>query len=86
MLLRNGGNKCFKVDVTADMVLLIQYTSPDLKTNNDREDRGAMTGSDGDEEAEERTKPIYDHRRTKVCRCRYGLLFLIARSSAPHDD
>ena len=68
MVLRNGGNKCFKVDVTADMVLLVKYTAPDLKMN-DSEDRRAMTGSDGDEE--ERTNSIYDQDRyrrpIKVC-------------------
>lgn len=64
MLLRNGGNKCFKVDVTSDMVLLVQYEAPDLKMNDDGEDaadqRQRRTGSDGNEDSQGRYHTHYD--------------------------
>ena len=79
LVLKNGGNKCFKVDVTAEMVLLVKYSAPDLRANSDEQDeearRRAMTGSDGNEggEPKDRYNTIYHqdnekfHRPVKVC-------------------
>ena len=53
-VLKNGGNKCVKVDITRDLVVVVDYVAPDLQMvdpeENDSMKRRSMTGSDGDEE------------------------------------
>ena len=38
IMLKNAGNKCFKVDVTTDMVLLVDFEAPDLVMGDRRAD------------------------------------------------
>lgn len=53
-VLKNGGNKCIKVDITRDLVVLLDFVAPDLQMvdpeENETMKRRAMTGHDGDEE------------------------------------
>lgn len=56
-IIKNGGNKCMKVDVVRDMILLVDYDAPDLVVDPRR-----LAGADGDEEVE------YGRgRKRKVC-------------------
>lgn len=59
-VLRNGGNKCFKVDVTSDMVLIVQYEAPDLVQREDNKDerRGADGNEDNNADADRYRRPI----------------------------
>ena len=53
-VLKNGGNKCLKIDVTRDLVVLVDFVAPDLNIVDPEENevmrRHLMTGNDGDEE------------------------------------
>ena len=65
-VLKNGGNKCIKVDITRDLVVLVDYVAPDLQLVNPEENeamkRRSMTGRDGDEEDPELVKDGLDSR------------------------
>lgn len=60
-MIKNGANKCVKIDVTTDLVLLVDYEAPDLLTGDEAgaaqaQRRRSMTGRDGEEEDEEEPK------------------------------
>ena len=51
-MLSSSANKCIKIDVTSDLVLLIDYWAPDLTENKDDGNYRPVSGKDGDEEEE----------------------------------
>lgn len=51
VFLVNGGNKCVKVDVTRDQVVLVNYHAPDLQEVDEKKaGQRRMPGRDGDED------------------------------------
>jgi hypothetical protein len=64
-MLKSAASKCFKVDVTSDMVLLVDFEAPDIGLSEE-----APPGADGDEPklGEEGLDSRYNQReRHKVC-------------------
>lgn len=72
VMLKNGGNKCIKVDVVRDMVLLVDYRAPDLVLTDDDTEEDKRQGKDGDENAglnpEDGADARYNQRRKRKVR------------------